>query len=154
MEMERLLVSAAPSSASTADIRQEREEMTALLLEQLDILLRRAREQVHLSEIERLVGEAERLLQRRSSGPVTIQQIAGELGVSSSSLRAQFVRLRGQTPSAHLQSVRVQHALALLRNSSAPLQAIAHACGYDSASHLSRHVKRATGTSPGALRTR
>jgi AraC-like DNA-binding protein len=128
--------------------------MLALLLDQLDILLRRAHEQTQLAETERLVREAERILQERCSRPITVGDVARELGVSPSFLRAQFVCLRGKTPSAHLQSVRVQHALALLRNSSAPLDAIAGACGYDSASHLSRHVKRATGMSPGALRTR
>lgn len=129
-----------------------RDEMIDLLLDQLDILLRRADQQAQLPEGERLVREAERLLQERSSRPIRINQIAHEVGVSPSLLRAQFVRLRGRTPMAHLQAVRVQHALALIRNSNAPLEAIAGACGYDSASHLSRHVKRATGKSPGALR--
>jgi len=33
-----------------------------------------------------------------------------------------------------------------------PLQAIAELTAYDSVSHLSRHVKAATGSAPGALR--
>ena len=129
-----------------------RDEMIDLLLSQLDILLRRSDEQAQLSEGERLVREAERLVQERSGRPVRIKEIARDVGVSPSFLRAHFVRHRGQTPMAYLQAVRVQHALALIRNSNAPLEAIAGACGYDSASHLSRHVKRATGKSPGALR--
>ena len=131
---------------------QDREKMLALLLEELDILMRRAPEQVQLSEGERLVREAERLLEERSSGPVRIKDIAAEVCVSPSFLRAQFIRFRGRSPMDHLQGVRVQHALGLIRCSNAPLEAIAGACGYDSASHLSRHVKRATGKSPGSLR--
>ncbi|GAA1572807.1 hypothetical protein GCM10009804_31680 [Kribbella hippodromi] len=48
--------------------------------------------------------------------------------------------------------VRLRHALAHIRNSTLPLQAIASLTGYNSASHLSRHIKAATGTAPGALR--
>lgn len=129
-----------------------REELIGLLLDELDVLLRRADEQAQLPERERLVQEAERLLEERSGSPVRIGEIAREVGVSPSFLRAQFVRLRGRTPMAHLQGVRIQHALALIRNSNVPLEAIAGACGYDSASHLSRHVKQATGKSPGTLR--
>lgn len=131
-----------------------REAMLTLLVDQLDLLLRRAHERAHLSEGERLVREAERLLQERSGGPVRINEIAREIGISSSSLCAQFVRRRGRPPMAFLQDLRVQHALALIQNSNAPLEAIAGACGYDSTSHLSRHVKRATGKSPGSLRIR
>ena len=136
--------------------RAERDHthMVALLLDQLDLLLRRVHEQAHLSSGERLVREAERLLQERSGQRVKIHELARELGVSTSFLRSHFVRLRGRTPIAHLQAVRVQHALALIRNSNAPLESVADVCGYDSASHLSRHVKRVTGASPGSLRTR
>ena len=52
----------------------------------------------------------------------------------------------------YLQALRVRSALGMLRNGDAGLETIADACGYDSASHLSRHIKRATGVSPGALR--
>lgn len=129
-----------------------REAMVGLLLEQLDVLLQRAHDQAGMAAGERLVREAERLLEERSRRPVSIKAIADEIGVSPSCLRAQFARRRGRPPMAILQDVRVQHALGLLRNSNAPLETIASACGYDSASHLSRHVKRVTGKSPGALR--
>lgn len=135
--------------------REERDHtrMVALLLDQLDLLLRRVHEQAYLPHGEQLVREAERVLQERSGQRIKIQELADELGVSTSFLRSLFVRLRGRTPIDHLQAVRVQHALALIRNSNAPLESIADVCGYDSASHLSRHVKRVTGASPGSLRT-
>jgi AraC-like DNA-binding protein len=132
----------------------DRDEMIALLLDQLDLLLQRARVQPHLPEPERLVREAERLMQERSRGPLRIMDVAREVGVSPSFLRAQFLHLRGRTPRAYLQAVRIQHALSLIRNSNVPLEAVAAACGFDSASHLSRHVKRASGKSPGSLRER
>ena len=130
----------------------ERDRMLAALLTQLDIRLLRAHERPHLSPAESLVRDAERLLEERFAGTVRIGDIARDIGVSPSVLRAHFARLRGRTPLAHLHAVRVRHALALLGASDLTLEAIATLCGYDSASHLSRHVKRATGRNPGALR--
>jgi AraC-like DNA-binding protein len=142
----------------TAIVRESRaqhadcDEMLALLLHQLDLLLRRA--QQHLPGPERLVREVESILETEYAKPLTFSTIARDIGVSPSHLRAQFVRLRGYPPKIHLQNIRVREALALLWNSTLTLEAIAGLCGYDSASHLSRHVKRTTGKSPGALRQR
>ena len=130
----------------------ERAEMLSLLLSQFDILLRRSYGQHQLSPAERLVRHVERRLEESFARPLTIKELANEAGVSPSYLRAQFTRLRGHTPMAYLQTLRVQHALALIPNSNLTLEAIAHVCGYDSASHLSRYIKRATGKSPGAFR--
>jgi AraC family transcriptional regulator len=47
---------------------------------------------------------------------------------------------------------RLDRARALLRETALPLADIAAACGYAGASHLSRHVKAATGATPGQLR--
>jgi len=132
----------------------ERDRMLAALLTQLDVRLRRAHERPLLASAERLVCDAERLIEQRFSGAIRIADIAHELGASPSALRAHFARLRGHTPRAHLQAIRVRHARALLRTSDLPLDAVAALCGYDSASHLSRHVKRTTGKSPGMLRQR
>ncbi len=132
----------------------DRETMLELLLCQLDILLRRARSQQQISDGESVVRAAERLLEERFASEITIEQAAREIGVSPSNLRALFARLRGNSPLAHLHAVRLRRATEFLRNSSLTLERIAALCGYDSASHLSRHVKRATGKSPGALRIR
>ena len=47
---------------------------------------------------------------------------------------------------------RVDRARALLRETVLPLADIAAACGYAGASHLSRHVRAATGATPGEFR--
>ena len=47
---------------------------------------------------------------------------------------------------------RLDRARALLRETALPLADIAAACGYAGASHLSRHVKAATGATPGLYR--
>jgi AraC-like DNA-binding protein len=128
------------------------ERMRSLLVEQLDLLLRRAQEQRDLSPNERLVRAAEQIIDERFVTALQIRDVAQELGVSPSHLRAQFIHWRDQTPMSHLQAVRARRAISLLHNSTLTLEAIASMCGYDSASHLSRMVKRSTGKSPGTLR--
>jgi AraC-like DNA-binding protein len=129
-----------------------REQLLALLLGQLDVLLMRVQEQRQVSSAEQLIREVEQILEARYMTSLSIQAIAKEVGVSPSTLRAQFARLRGRTPLAHLQSLRIQHALAMIHNSDLTLEVIADFCGFHSASHLSRYVKRATGKSPGTFR--
>jgi AraC-like DNA-binding protein len=129
-----------------------RDEMLELLVGELDVLLQRSLEQTMVSSDELLVRKAQLIMQERFSQGVRIADVAGELGISTSFLREIFVLLRGQSPMSYLQSLKIERALGILRNSDVPLETVADSCGYDSASHLSRYVKRATGHSPGALR--
>jgi AraC-like DNA-binding protein/quercetin dioxygenase-like cupin family protein len=131
----------------------EREKMLVLLLEQLGIVLRRLHPSTAPSPAEALVRQFERALEERFTEPTTISSLCREVGVSSSYMRAQFMKLRGQTPSQRLQQMRAQHALAAIQSSNQSLETIAEISGYASASHLSRHVKRATGKPPGDFRT-
>jgi AraC-like DNA-binding protein len=127
--------------------------MTTLLMWQLHIVLHRMSERQQVESAEQLVRHAEGIVAERYHEPLKVREIAQEVGVSDTYLREQFVRLRGCTPSEHVQAIRVKRALELLQHSSLTLELIAESCGYHSASHLTRHVKRATGATPGAVRT-
>jgi AraC-like DNA-binding protein len=129
------------------------DRLCSLLLDELDLLLRRAASAAPVTEAEQLVAQAERIFEERFAAGIRVSSVAAELGISPSGLRASFARLRGTSPRAALQHVRLRHALGHIRNSTLTLQAIADLTGYDSVSHLSRHVKSATGSAPGALRS-
>ncbi|MEU4292064.1 AraC family transcriptional regulator [Kribbella sp. NPDC026596] len=129
------------------------DQLSSLLLGELDVLLRRAAAAEPVTSAEQLVAQAERIFEERFATRIRIATVAAELGISPSGLRAYFTRLRGTSPRTALQNVRLRHALGHIRNSTLPLQAIAELTGYDSVSHLSRHIKTATGSPPGALRT-
>lgn len=131
----------------------DRAAMLDLLLQQLDLLLRRAARTSHSSTYENLVISAERYMQEQYHRSLSIGEIAATLGVSPSTLRQHFVRVRGDAPMVVLQRLRAQRACELLRTSDLTLEAIARVCGYDSASHLSRQVKKFTGARPGVLRS-
>ncbi len=130
----------------------EREELLGLLARQLEILLeRKGRELVNRSA-EELVREAERRLEARLTDAPTVGALASELSVSPSTLRAHFALLRGYAPLHYLQRLRLERALELIRSSTLNLEEIASLCGYYSASHLNRNIKRATGQTPGHFR--
>ncbi|HEY3563087.1 MAG TPA: AraC family transcriptional regulator [Kribbella sp.] len=131
----------------------ESDELRAILLAELDLRLRRAAATPPASPAEQLVIQAEQLFEERFATGLRIAQVAAELGISQSGLRAAFTRVRRTSPQAALQSVRLRHALAHIRNSTLPLQVVADLTGYHSVSHLTRHIKAATGSPPGALRT-
>lgn len=130
----------------------ERERMLELLLEQLELALHRLGTGDTPSDAERLVRRAEGLLTANLTANVSVHALADELGVAPSTLRGHFARLRGRSPKAHLLDLRLRRAVELIRTSSLSLDEIAHLTGYYSASHLSRHVKGATGKTPGACR--
>jgi len=130
----------------------DRERMLSLTGEQLYLLLRRASIAEEAATGERALRAAQQLMECDYRAPLTVAQIAKQAGVCESALYAHFANLRGQTPMAYLQNVRLHHALAFLRHSTLKLESIADRCGYNSASHLTRHVKAATGQTPGRVR--
>ena len=91
-------------------------------------------------------------MESRYAQSISVEEVAQHVGMSPSRLRAHFVRLRGRSPQATLQAIRLRQATDLIRHSSLKLEAIADLCGYHSASHLSRYIRRETGKSPGRLR--
>jgi AraC-like DNA-binding protein len=130
----------------------DRDEVLSRSMELLRAVLLRSARQPLLTRAERLVREAEAILQDRFAGPVRIRDVARELHVSPSSLRAHFLRLRGSTPMQQLQGLRARHATATIRNSDLSLESVAELCGYNSASHLCRSIKLLTGRTPGSFR--
>ena len=143
---------ALPGSAATTGGAAGHRHMVDLLVAELDVLLRRAAAKRAPSSAERLIAQAEWLIEQRHAEPLRITQIAAELGASATHLRSRFVALRGHTMQDHLHAVRLRHALGELRDSTRTLETIAERTGFSSASHLSRRVKEATGLTPGEVR--
>jgi len=132
--------------------QEYREAMIAHLLGQLGVTLQRTTTARAPTSAELLVQQFERELEDRFADPVSISTLCEKLGVSSSYMRAHFRRHRGVSPMQRIQQLRVRQAVASIRNSTQTLDAIAEHCGFSSASHLSRQVKRLTGKAPGAFR--
>jgi AraC-like DNA-binding protein len=131
---------------------RERERMLELLAGQLACLLGRISSEKLLSHPAQTVAQAERVIEEKCGQPLTIGEVAETLHASVSSLRNYFHAVRGCSPRDYLQQVRLSKAMSLLRTSTLKLEAIAERCGYDSASHLTRCVKKFIGKTPGQIR--
>ena len=131
----------------------DREAMLDLLVGQLDLQLRRVPQAAAPRDVaQQVVRHAEVLFEQRMAYPVTVGEIAAKVGVATSTLRAHFASVRGQSPHAYLLERRLELARAMLRTSEATIEMVAELCGFHSASHLTRHFKSRFGHSPGRHR--
>jgi len=99
--------------------------------------------------VERYVaGLAHRFFERTS-----IDEAAGELGMSRRRFTTLFAEVTGRTWADYLAELRVEYAQTLLRNTPRSIVSIAFECGYEELSSFYRAFKKATGHSPGDWRS-
>ncbi|NUT96631.1 MAG: AraC family transcriptional regulator [Saccharothrix sp.] len=84
--------------------------------------------------------------------PWTVQSLGGEAGLSRAAFAKRFTDLVGQPPLAYLTWWRMTTAAKLLRDTDAPLGALAARTGYTSEFAFSKAFKRAHGVAPGEYR--
>lgn len=130
----------------------DRPAMLDCLARELEVLLARAVRRPPPDRATSLVAAAEKLMADSFDCGVSLAGLASRLQVSVSTLRAAFQRVRGQSPRQVLQHLRAERALLLVTTSDLRLEDIASVCGYDSASHLGRWMRRLHGSSPSVLR--
>jgi len=131
---------------------REASPLSELLLQELFMRVERLADRQKTDAATQVVRRAEVLITSSLNHRPKIQDIAEKSGVSVSGLRAAFQAVRGKSPLTVLREIRCQRTVSMLHNSTQTLEALAELCGYDSASHLSREIKRSTGKSPGKIR--
>jgi AraC-like DNA-binding protein len=100
------------------------------------------------------IHRAVALLQADLARPWTLELLAQEAGLSRTALAERFRATMGDTPLAHLRTLRLQKALQLLGEPRRKLDEVARAVGYQDAFGFSKAFKRAIGVSPGEFRRR
>lgn len=101
---------------------------------------------------DRHVGRALALLHAQPQRDWNVDDLAREAGLSRSALHERFEKLLGDTPMRYLANWRIQLGARLLRDTRAPVAAIALEVGYDSEAAFSRAFKRLTGQPPATWR--
>ncbi|AHF90419.1 AraC family transcriptional regulator [Opitutaceae bacterium TAV5] len=100
-----------------------------------------------------LPARARALMDRLFTDPaVGVTELAERLRVHRSTLFRRFAASHGLKPSTYLHNLRVQHGLALLRETGAPIHEVALASGFADANYFSRAIREATGLSPREFR--
>ena len=114
---------------------------------------RRGRPRATTPAGEAPVARARAYLEEHWDRNVPLDELAATCGVSKFHLTRQFARIVGVPPHAYQNRLRVNRACELL-NQGVPVGEVARRTGFADASHLSRHFKRATGTTPGRFAAR
>lgn len=101
---------------------------------------------------DRHVGRALALMHADPARAWSLEELAREAALSRSAFAERFTRYVGAAPMQYLAQWRMQAAARLLRESRAPVAAIALEVGYESEAAFARAFKRATGAPPAGWR--
>lgn len=100
------------------------------------------------------VRRALALMQGEPARAWTLETLAQEAGLSRTALAERFREAMGDTPLAHLRTLRLQAAMRLLGSTEQTLEQVAQAVGYQDAFSFSKAFKREVGVSPREFRRR
>jgi AraC family transcriptional regulator len=85
-----------------------------------------------------LATAARRILDEQFATPLKLGSLAGQLGVDRSTLFRRFQALYGCPPKVYLDRLRLDHAVALLRDGGISVSSVASRCGYASAHRFAK----------------
>ncbi|SCB58842.1 AraC-type DNA-binding protein [Rhizobium aethiopicum] len=121
---------------------------------QLLALLSQQKELTSAAPADRLVERARMLLMERCTQRISVEDVAGELGVSYSYFRRVFRDKTGVSPKQHLVSLRIRRAQDIFANTDKPIKEVAGLLGFSSAFHLSSQFQHLVGCSPSEYKRR
>ena len=94
------------------------------------------------------IHEAAIIIERNINSPLTISQLAKQIGINQSKLKIGFKQLYGTTVFGYLQSKRLQLAKEYLANTDISIQEISEKTGYSDLSNFSAAFKHYIGVAP------
>lgn len=109
----------------------------------------KARNQCHID----LINRARLRIREELESPLTIQQVANDLGMSYSNFRKLFKEYTGLSPAIYQQDLRLQRAKELLSSTDLSIKEIAYRLNFESPDYFSSKFKIKTGRKPSDLRT-
>ena len=107
-----------------------------------------SRNQAHVDMISR----ARLRIREALESSLTIQQVAGEIGISYSNFRKLFKEHTGISPATYQQDLRLQRAKELLSTTDMSVKEIAYRLNFESPDYFSAKFKTKTGRRPSELR--
>lgn len=99
-----------------------------------------------------LLQRAIQLMAARYHQPVSIGEMAVELGISRVHLYRLFEQNLSLSPSAYLSRLRLQNARQLLTRSTLPIRDVARSVGFEDPLYFTKVFRQATGMTPSAYR--
>ena len=110
----------------------------------------------HLTEVEVPMSPDEKLLERvmnsinkhLDDSELSVDTIAGEVGISRVHLHRKMKELTGQTPHDFIRNIRLKRAATLLASQGMNVTEVMYACGFSNSTSFSTIFKRFYGMSP------
>lgn len=94
------------------------------------------------------LSDALLIMESELESPIPVQDIANRLNVSHRQLDRLFRRYLTTSPSQHYRDMRLTRASGLLKQTGLSIGEVALGCGFQTASHLSKHFKPKFGETP------
>lgn len=94
----------------------------------------------------------ERMREELASPVLSIDALASSVGLTGTQLRKLFYRETGTRPKEHLQQLRMERAVHLLRHTTQTIELIASACGFATDNYFHLVFQKAFGMTPTAFR--
>jgi len=104
------------------------------------------------SRVDERVGAAQALIAADPGAPHTVRSLAAAVSISPSRFAHLFTEQAGHSPMQALRDARLLHAARLLEATELPVERVAAASGFTSASHFSRAFRQRYGVPPGSYR--
>ncbi|MEL6841787.1 MAG: AraC family transcriptional regulator [Bacteroidota bacterium] len=95
---------------------------------------------------------AKEIVRQRLQNPLSISELAREVGLNEYKLKKGFKERFGTTIFAYLAHIRLENAQRLLRDTQQSVKEIAYELGYANPQHFQRAFKQSFGQSPGQFR--
>ena len=99
-----------------------------------------------------MINRSRTIIREALESNLTIQEIAGNLGVSYSNFRKLFKEYTGLSPAIYQQDLKLQRAKELLTTTEMSIKEIAYRLGFDSPDYFSAKFKAKTGHKPSEFR--
>ena len=115
-------------------------------------IVTRASSDIRLNPVSVLVDRARALIADNDNPPTSVGELARRLRVSERLLRLRFRQSTGKSPHEAIAEVRLDRAMRMVTETTAPLEEIAASCGFADASHMSKAFSTTFGKSPVAFR--
>lgn len=103
---------------------------------------------------DREVAAALRYIRDEACNGITVEDVAGRIQLSRSSLDRRFKNLVNRSVKAEIERVRINKALLMLQETDLKVSAIADWVAYSSSAKFIEAFKRVVGTTPGQYRTK